>query len=276
MVASPVNNALSFQNMEKDGWSGQASNYDDYLGLVTKKAIGPMLDAVGATAGTRLLEVACGPGYGSGLAVARGGTATGIDFAPMMVEEAQKAFPGAEFQQGDAEALDFENASFDAVICPFGMLHFGSPDIAMSEAFRVLKSGGRYAFTVWWTADRAQLFGFLVDVIQTHGNPDVPLPPAPPFFRFSDNETSRNGLERAGFTDIKIAELPSKFRIDAPEVILDFIEKSTVRTAALLKLQTDSARIKIHDALVAGVRDFAMGDGFEIPANVLLAVASKP
>ena len=46
-------------------------------------------------------------------------------------------------REGDAEALEFENVSFDAVICPLGMLHFPNPQKAISEAFRVLKPGGR-------------------------------------------------------------------------------------------------------------------------------------
>ena len=275
MTPKSDNDLASFQEMEKSGWTEKAHTYDDHLGLVTKDAIGPMLDAVGAARGTRLLEVACGPGYGAGLAAARGVNAAGIDFAPTMVEEAHKRFPDADFREGDAEALDFGDASFDAVICPFGMLHFPTPENAISEAARVLKPGGRYAFTVWCTPDKARLFGIILDAIEAHGNIDVPLPSAPPFFRFSDHETSRNALAEEGFAGIEISELPLTLSIDAPEVVLDVIYKSTVRTAALLKLQTETARGNIHAAIVGAVRDFAADEGFVIPAPVVLAAATK-
>ena len=88
----------SFKDMEKTGWSRQAQNYDDHLGNISRAAIGPMLDAVGITPGTRLLEVACGPGYGSGMAAAKGVEAIGIDLAPTMVEEARRRFPGRTVQ----------------------------------------------------------------------------------------------------------------------------------------------------------------------------------
>jgi ubiquinone/menaquinone biosynthesis C-methylase UbiE len=266
----------SFKDMEKTGWSRQAENYDGHLGNISRGAIGPMLDAVGITPGARLLEVACGPGYGSGMAAEKGVEAIGIDFAPTMVEEARRKFPGAEFREWDAEALEFEDAGFDAVICPLGMLHFPNPQKAISEAFRVLKPGGRYAFTVWCTPDKAKWLGIVRDAIEAHGDTGVPLPPAPPFFHFSDHDTSKNALAEAGFADIDITELPLTLTIEAPQALLDLVYKSTVRSAATLELQTETALTKIHEAIVAGVRRFEKEDSFVIPASVVLATASKP
>ena len=223
-----------------------------------------------------MLEVASGPGYSAGGAAANGIDAVGIDFAPTMVDEARRRFPDAEFHEGDAEALDFADAGFDCVICPLGMLHFPSPEKAMSEAFRVLKPGGRYAFTVWCTPDKAKLFGFIIEAVGAHGDTDVKLPAAPPFFRFSDHDTSRAALADAGFADIGISEIALTLSIDKPEALLDLMYKSTVRTAALLKLQTDDARARIHDAIIAGVGRFETEDGIKIPAPVVLASAGKP
>ena len=72
---------------------------------VTAQATEPLLHAVGVKDGTRLLEVACGPGHVAAAAMARGATATGIDLVPGMIGEAHRAHPGIEFREGDAEAL---------------------------------------------------------------------------------------------------------------------------------------------------------------------------
>lgn len=139
----------SFKGIEHAGWEGGASVYSDFLGVVTSRAAGSLLDATRVGAGTRLLDVCCGPGYGAGAAAARGATAVGVDFAQAMVEVASKNFPDARFQAGDAEALPFADGSFDAVICAFGLRHLADPDKAIAEAHRVLVSGGQYAFTDW-------------------------------------------------------------------------------------------------------------------------------
>jgi ubiquinone/menaquinone biosynthesis C-methylase UbiE len=77
-----------------------------------------------------------------------------IDIASAMIAETLEKFPSLEFREGDGEILAFADASFDAVICAFGLLHMPSPDRAIAEAYRVLKAGGRYAFTVWASPDR--------------------------------------------------------------------------------------------------------------------------
>jgi hypothetical protein len=67
--ASPTRNhnrntMSSFHEFERTGWERAAEFYGDAFGALTSQTAGPMLDAVGATGGTRLLDVACGPGDG--------------------------------------------------------------------------------------------------------------------------------------------------------------------------------------------------------------------
>ena len=67
---------------------------------------------------------------------------------------AQSLHPDIEFRTGDAEALPFGDASFEAVIANFGIHHVEHPERAMAEARRVLTPGGAFAFTFW--ADRQE------------------------------------------------------------------------------------------------------------------------
>src|SRR5262245_50552341 len=113
--------APTFKQQELTGWNAKATAYADYAGEITEQIVQPLLDAAGVRAKTRLLDVACGPGYVAGEAAERKASAVGIDFAPSMVTEAQKNFPRAEFRAGDAEALQFESGIFDAVVCAFGI-----------------------------------------------------------------------------------------------------------------------------------------------------------
>lgn len=62
----------SFKDMEQSGWHAKAASYDDLVGPVTRDAMAPLLDAVGVTAGSTVLDVASGPGYGAAAAAARG------------------------------------------------------------------------------------------------------------------------------------------------------------------------------------------------------------
>ena len=139
----------AFRDFEHAGWMSNVSEYEAAFARVTSQAIGPLLDAVYLRHGARLLDVATGPGYVAAAAAERGARAVGVDFSAPMVAHARAINPTVEFQEGDAEALSFADGSFDAVVMNFGMLHLARPERAMTEAARVLKPGGRFAFTVW-------------------------------------------------------------------------------------------------------------------------------
>src|SRR5262249_5923151 len=80
------------------------------------------------------------------------GTVVATDLnEPMIAYAKQKRIAGSglEWQQADATKLPFEDNSFDAVICQFGLMFFPDKIAGLREAFRVLKPGGRYLFSVW-------------------------------------------------------------------------------------------------------------------------------
>lgn len=266
----------TFAELEYAGWERAAGAYDDFVGKVTSGSVKPLLDAAGAVAGSRVLEVCCSPGYGSAAAIARAAEAVGVDFSAKMVQTARKRVPQGEFREADAQSLPFEDASFDAVICPFGVLHLPEPEQGIAEAFRVLKPGGRFAFTVWCTPEKVQFFELVLGAVQAHGTMDVPLPEAPPMFRFSEHDECRRVLENTGFVGIEISDIPLFYHPDSAEQLLDFTYKSAVRTPLVLELQTPEARERIHAAIVEGAKRFERQGRIEIAMPAVLASGKRP
>src|SRR5215831_437805 len=177
---------MDFHDFEHDGWERAADHYGDAFGSLTSQTIPALLRAAAVETGMRVLDVASGPGYVAAEAAKLGATPVGVDFAAEMVVLATRRHPALSFDQGDAEALPYTDRSFDAVTINFGVLHLARPDTALAEAHRVLRHGGRCAFTVWASPDISTGFGIVLKAIETHGRMDVPLPAGPPFFRFSD------------------------------------------------------------------------------------------
>jgi ubiquinone/menaquinone biosynthesis C-methylase UbiE len=266
----------SWKEIEREGWDQNAPRYDARAGQMTTKAVEPMLDAVEARTGMRLLDVCCGPGYGAGAAATRGVSAVGIDIAPAMIEEARRRFPTAAFQEGDAERLDFPSASFDAVICAFGLLHLPDSKRAIAEAFRVLRSDGKYAFTVWCRPERARLLGLALQAITSHADMDVPLPPAPAMFEFSEPDAATAALTTAGFRNVVCEEMPIEFKGKRPEDVFDWLDKSTVRTMAIFRLQTPEAQGRIRAAILDDAKKYMTKQAVKIPCHAMLYRACKP
>jgi demethylmenaquinone methyltransferase/2-methoxy-6-polyprenyl-1,4-benzoquinol methylase len=93
--------------------------------------------------GDRVLDAACGTGDLALEARRAGATVTGLDFSPAMLERARRKAPELDWVQGDALALPFEDAAFDAATIGFGVRNLDDLEQGLRELRRVLRPGGR-------------------------------------------------------------------------------------------------------------------------------------
>jgi SAM-dependent methyltransferase len=263
----------AFRQFEHQGWQEIASRYHDGFAAVTTQSVNALLDAGHVTKGSRILDVACGPGYVTSAAALRGAVATGIDFSSEMVTEAHRRYPGLDFREEDAEHLSFDKPEFDAVVSNFGMLHLGRPEVALQEAFRLLRPGGRVAFTVWDTPDKALAFGIVIGAIQKHGDLNVPIPPGPPFFRFSDPDECKRVLAAAGFKDARVSSVPQVWSLESPDTLFEVMYNGSVRNAALLRAQNPEVLKVIRSEIRRGVEQHR--NQFPMPAVLAAALKAR-
>ncbi|MBI3400235.1 MAG: methyltransferase domain-containing protein [Acidobacteria bacterium] len=265
----------AFHDFERAGWERASEHYGDAFGALTSQTSEALLNAAQVTTGTRLLDVATGPGFIAGAAAARGATVVGLDFSSAMIAKARQRHPSLTFREGDAEALPFDAGWFDVVVMNFGLLHLARPDVAIGEAHRVLRRGGRYALTVWAAPEQTVGFGIVLEAVKAHGNPNVPLPEGPPFFRFSAAEEFGRTLEHAGFSNIEVRTLALAWRLRSADAVFEAVSRGGVRTAALLRAQMPDALAAIRAAVRCGVERYATDDAFVLPMPAVLASATR-
>jgi SAM-dependent methyltransferase len=160
-------------------WQEAAPVYGTTFANATKPFIAPLLDAAAVAQGMRVLDICCGPGFVVSTAVARGAVVHGLDFSSAMLAVAMSREPAATFDAGDAESLPYADATFDSVVANFGIHHVPRPQLALSEAHRVLRPGGRVAFSFWAEPSDNIAWKLVFDAVARYGDRAAARTPAP-------------------------------------------------------------------------------------------------
>jgi SAM-dependent methyltransferase len=167
-----------FKEAQREGWSSfvpvEAWTTPPAAKLVKFAQVRP---------GQRVLDVACGTGVVAITAASKGAKVSGLDLTPILIERARKnagiAAVDVEFVEGDAEALPYPDDAFDVVLSQFGHMFAPRPAVVVREMLRVLKPGGRIAFSTW---PPEHVIGQMFALVALNLPPPPPdaVPPAPP------------------------------------------------------------------------------------------------
>lgn len=266
----------AFREFERAAHSRIAQSYYDRFAAVTDRAIAPVLDAARVGPGTRMLDVAAGPGHLTREAAKRGAHTIGTDISPAMIAIARSLHPGIEFREASADALPFADASFDAVVCAFGMGHFPDAERVIAEFVRVLASGGIAALSWWGDFSQNRINGIFHETIGRLGISAVgTLPQGPPMDRFSDHDRFAAFLSSAGLRDVDVHVTRFTHRLRDANELWDLAMGSFARASSLIRTQSETVQYTIREAVTQAAQAYAIPGGLDIPVAFLVAAGRK-
>jgi SAM-dependent methyltransferase len=262
-----------FKSRARASWA--AGNFD----AIARKniwGVGPRLvERAGVGPGMRVLDVGCGTGNVAVRAAEAGAQVVGLDLTPELFEDARRyaAEVGVEVEwvEGDAEALPFDDESFDRVLSSFGVIFAPRHSVAAAEMARVLAPGGAIVVT-GWTPDG--LNGEMFRIIGAH------MPPPPDFVQppplWGSQEHVRSLFEPLGL-ELEFDVEECVFHDESVEAEVQFMEDNLgpwVMAKAALGDKWPPLRQELADLHARWNR--ADDGSAETTAPYLVTVARKP
>ncbi len=198
--------------------------------------------------GTTLLDIGCGAGQLTIPAAESGIDVTGIDLAQNLVDQANEKLTSKGFEptvrQGDAESLDFPDASFDSVMSLIGSMFAPRPELVASEMVRVSKPGGQILMGNWTPEGH---IGQMFKVIGSHVPPPA-IFPSPLLWGKEDVVRERFGT---GVSSLEIEKRSYPFRYPMePFGVVDFFIEYYGPTLRAYATLSDEAKPNLRNDLI--------------------------
>jgi ubiquinone/menaquinone biosynthesis C-methylase UbiE len=230
--------------------------------------------------GDTVLELAAGladTGFMAAHLVGETGRAIITDFAPEMVAAARRraeevGVKNAEFRVLDAERMDLETDSVDGVLCRWGYMLMINPAAAFAETRRVLRPGGRLAFSVFAVPERNPWASLVGRVLVTQGHIPPPDPEAPSIFAMADPGRIRGLVVGAGFAEPEIEEFSFSWTFADYDDYWRFLTEVAGAIASVLQSLPPEVQAQAREQVHEAAEPFRSGEGYDLPAVCLNVV----
>ena len=281
-----MNDPEVFKRRVREQWDEVAARWHRWTPVMRSQyapATQLMLDLARLRPGHHVLDVAAGNGYQS-IAAARRVGGTGHVLAVDLAAEQLKYAAAAARQAGiqhietrvmDAEDLELPDASFDAVLCQFGVMFLPNLDRGLHEMRRVLKPG-MWVSLVIFAAGGAPESELAASIVRGHLRAETQTPE-----RLTGRSLGAPGalarrLEGAGFQAAESHELTVPLRLpstaDAMRYLREIHPTLEEMMAPLSADERDTVWRQVHDRLAS----FEGPDGFESPNRVVVVAGRRP
>ena len=259
------------------GWQ----KHNDYVWEVSRQVGEWLVEKLDPKPGQTILDLAAGPGD-TGFVAARligdSGLLISTDFAEEMVEVARGrganlGITNAEFKTMDAEDMDLPDDHVDGIICRWGFMLMLDPAAALRETRRVLRPGGKLAFSVWGGPADNPWVTLIGMVLTNRGTPPQTDPFGPGgMFSMSEHDGIRELVAGAGYDEVDIEAMPVTWAFENFDHLWSFATELAGAIAMLIAGMSDDEVTDLRNDVEAAAQSFRSGESYSFPGvtnNVL-------
>ena len=235
-----------------------------------------MLDLAEVRTGGRVLDVAAGTGDQTLMAAERVGptgyvlaTDISASMLKLAAETAREAgLTNVETRVMDAENIDLDADSFDAVICQLGLFLFSNPASVLRGMRRVVRPGGKVAALVFSTAEKNPYQGITLGVAHRFGNAPLPL------FSLGETDVLENTFRESGLRDVTIRALNIHRHFSSTGEVIRRLKETAFLRGPIEKLG-EAEREQAWAEIERQLSRLEGPNGVEVPGEFLIGAGTK-
>jgi SAM-dependent methyltransferase len=271
-MSSQTFDAERFKRESRSSWDAAAAGWEKWWPLFERAAQGVsnrLVELAKIKPGDRVLDIATGtgePAISAARAVGPNGRVIGVDHSPGMLEVARRRAAGlgltnVEYREGDAASLKEPPASFDAVVCRWGLMFV--PDLAAAARgiHAMLKPGASLATAVWDTGDKVPMITLAGPQVRAILGVPPPPPGTPNPMSLADTSILERALASAGFRDFKVEPMNVTFEFDSPEKFLESRRDISYDFRSAMASQPPEVQRKLEEVVIREAQAYVRADG---------------
>ena len=235
-----------------------------------------MLDLAGVRTGSRVLDVAAGTGDQTLMAAQRVGptgyvlaTDISASMLKLAADTAREAgLTNVETRVMDAENIDLEAESFDAVICQLGLFLFSNPVQVLRAMRRVVRPGGKVAALVFSTAEKNPYQGITLAVAHRFGSAPLPL------FSLGETNVLESTFRESGLLDVTVRAVSFGRHYPSSAEMMRRLKETAFLRGTVEKLP-EAEREQAWAEIERQLTRYEGPDGIDIPGESLIGAGTK-
>ena len=265
-------------NKFSPGWK----KWDEFTMNFLKPMGDKIIEALQIKEDDHVLDIACGTGE-PGLtiaALAPKGSVTGTDLADQMLviareNAARKQLKNYETNACDVCELPYADDHFNKISCRMGFMFFPNMQLASDEMYRVLKSGGSMATSVWSTGDKNVWVTNMMGVINKHMQLPPAAPGAPGMFRCGTIGFIKSIMEQSGFKNIQEQTVSGKLLYADFEEMWQMMNEVAAPVVGALSKADEAMQQKIKAEAAQQSEQYRTDKGLEMDFESLVISGNK-